>query len=126
MTRRRIKLGIFALIVTALVGGAVIKHRSAHAWGHRGKATIMKRMVSAHIDEVLDDAKVNDSQRQAVYAARDRVFTAFENQHNNRRAHMEEALQLFEADSVDASKLAALRGQREVEAKQLADTVTQA
>ncbi len=125
MTHRRVKLGFLALVVTALVGGAVIEHRAAHAWGHSRKAAIMKRIINAHIDEVLDDAKVNDSQRQTIYAARDRVFAAFENQRGAHRAHMEDALQLFESDRVDADKLSALRSQREAEIKQLADTVTQ-
>ena len=31
------------------------------------------------IDEVLDEAKVNPQQRATIYAARDRVYTAFEN-----------------------------------------------
>lgn len=126
MTRRSVKIGLLALVVTALVGGAVLKGRAAHAWGHKGKATIMKRIVSAHIDDVLDDAKVNDTQRQAVYAARDRVFTAFENQRGTHKAHLEEALQLFEADRVDGAKLQSLRAQREAETRQLADVVTQA
>lgn len=126
MTRRSVKIGFLALVVTALVGGAVLKGRAAHAWGHKGKATIMKRIVSAHIDDVLDDAKVNDTQRQSIYAARDRVFTAFENQRGTHKAHLEEALQLFEADRVDGTKLQSLRGQREAEMRQLADVVTQA
>lgn len=126
MTRRTAKIGFFALVAAALIGGAVVQHRTAHAWGHKGKAAIMKRIVSAHIDEVLDDAKVSDSQRQTIYAARDRVFTAFENQRGAHHAQMEEALQLFEADRVDAGKLAALRGQREAEMRQLGDIVTQA
>jgi Spy/CpxP family protein refolding chaperone len=125
MTRRSVKIGFLALVVTALVGGAALTHRSAHAWGHKGKAAIMKRIVSAHIDEVLDDAKVSDAQRQAIYGARDRVFTAFENQRGTHRAHLEEALQLFEADRVDANKLQSLRTQREAETRQLADVVTQ-
>lgn len=130
MTRRSVKLGLFALVVTAVVGFAAFKGRSAYAgsgWGHGGhKAAIMKRIVTAHIDEVLDDAKVSDAQRQTINAARDRVFSAFENQRGTHRAHLDEALQLFEADRVDSDKLNALRTRRESETKQLADTVTQA
>jgi Spy/CpxP family protein refolding chaperone len=126
MTRRSVKFGFLALLVTALVGGALFSHRSAHAWSHKGRAAIMKRMVSAHIDEVLDDAKVNDTQRQTIYQARDRVFTAFENQHGTHRAHIEEALQLFEADRIDANRIQSLRTNRESEMHKLADVVTQA
>ena len=126
MTRRNVKIGFLALVVAALVGGAVATHRSAHAWGHKGKAAIMKRIVSAHIDEVLDDAKVNDTQRKSIYTARDRVFSAFENQRGTHRAHLEEALSLFESDRIDGTKLQSLRAQRESETRQLADVVTQA
>lgn len=126
MTRRSVKIGFLALVVAALVGGVAIKHRSAHAWGHKGKAAIMKRIVNAHIDEVLDDAKVSDQQRQTIYGARDRVFNAFEGQRGTHKAHLEEALQLFEADRVDGNKLQQLRAQRETETRQLADVVQQA
>jgi Spy/CpxP family protein refolding chaperone len=126
MTRRNAKIGFVALLMAALIGGVALEHRAAHAWGKNHRATIMKRVISAHIDEVLDEAKVTDAQRQTIYAARDRIFVAFENQHGTHRAHMEDALQLFEADQVDTSKLAELRAQREVEMKQLVDTVTQA
>lgn len=126
MTRRSVKFGFIALAVAALLGGAAIQHRSAHAWGHKGKAAIMKRIVSAHIDEVLDDAQVSNVQRQTIYGARDRVFAAFENQRGTRRAHLEEALQLFESDRVDTTQLQALRERREAEMQKLADVVTQA
>lgn len=129
MTRRSAKLGLFALVVTAVVGFAAFKGQKAYAnggWGHGHRAAIMKRMVTAHIDEVLADAKVTDAQRQTINAARDRVFTAFENQHGTHQAHLDEALQLFESDRVDSDKLNGLRTRREAETRQLADTVTQA
>ena len=130
MTRRSVKLGLFALVVTAVVGFAAFKGRSAYAgsgWGHGGhKAAIMKRIVSAHIDEVLDDAKVNDAQRQRINAARDRVFTAFEDHRKRSGGSIEQALSLFEADQVDATKLSTLRSEHEAERKALADVVTAA
>ncbi len=125
MTRRRFKISFIALAVALLVGGAAYK--SAHAgFGHGRKAAIMKRIVSAHIDEVLDDAKVNDAQRQRINAARDRVFTAFEDHRKRSGGSIEQALSLFEADQVDANQLSTLRGQHEAERKALADVVTAA
>ena len=126
MIRRNVKIGFLALVATALIGGAIFTNRSAHAWGHKGRAAIMKRMVNAHIDEVLDDAKVNDTQRQTIYQARDRVFTAFENQHGTHRARLEEALQLFEADRLDPNRVQSMRTTRESEMQKLGDVVTQA
>lgn len=125
MTRRRIKLSFLALAMALLVGG--VAYKSAHAgFGHGRKAAIMKRIVTAHIDEVLDDAKVNDAQRQRINAARDRVFSAFEDHRRKAGGSMEQALSLFEADQIDAGKIATLRTEHEAERKALADVVTQA
>lgn len=125
MTRRRIKISFIALAVALFVGG--VAYKSAHAgFGHHRKAAIVKRMVSAHIDEVLDEAKVNDSQRQRIYGVRDRLFTAFEAHHQRGGGKLEQALTLFESDQVDANTLSALRTDVEAERKALADQVTQA
>jgi len=125
MTRRRIKISFIALAVALFVGG--VAYKSAHAgFGHHRKAAIVKRMVSAHIDEVLDEAKVNDSQRQRIYGVRDRLFTTFEAHHQRGGGKLEQALTLFESDQVDANTLSALRNDVEAERKALADQVTQA
>lgn len=125
MTRRRIKLSFLALAMALLVGG--VAYKSAHAgFGHGRKAAIMKRIVTAHIDEVLDDAKVNDAQRQRINTARDRVFSAFEDHRRKAGGSIEQALSLFESDQVDAGKIATLRSEHEAERKALADVVTQA
>jgi Spy/CpxP family protein refolding chaperone len=129
MTRRTAKFGILTLVAGTLLGGVLLSRGAAQAsggWAHNRKAAIMKRIVSAHIDEVLDDAKVSDGQRQTINAARDRVFTAVESQHGNQRLQMEEALALFESDRIDSGKLASLRGEREQAVKQIGDAVTQA
>ena len=86
----------------------------------------MKRIANAHIDELLDEAKVNPQQRTTIYAARDRVYTAFENTARDRKTNVEEALRLFEADRVDQERITALRAQGEAKHKQLADEVTRA
>ena len=125
MTCRRIKISFLAFAVALFVEG--IAYKSAHAgFGHHRKAAIVKRMISAHIDEVLDDAKVNDAQRQRINAARDRVFTAFEDHRKRSGGSIEQALSLFEADQVDATKLSTLRSEHEAERKALADVVTAA
>ena len=126
MTRRSIKLSLIALAVTLFVGGTAWKSRAHASWGSHRKAAIMKRVASAHIDEVLDDAKVSDAQRQRIHAARDRVFAAFEDAHRRNGGSMEQALSLFEEDTVDTGKLTSLRAEREAEHKALADVVTQA
>lgn len=125
MTRRRIKISFLAFAVALFVGG--IAYKSAHAgFGHHRKAAIVKRMISAHIDEVLDEAKVNDSQRQRIYGVRDRLFATFEAHHQRGGGKLEQALTLFESDQVDANTLSALRSDVEAERKAMADQVTQA
>ncbi len=125
MTRRRIKISFLAFAVALFVGG--IAYKSAHAgFGHHRKAAIVKRMISAHIDEVLDDAKVNEGQRQRIYAVRDRLFTSFEEHHQRGGGKLEQALSLFESDQIDTSRLGTMRGEIEAERKALADQVTQA
>jgi Spy/CpxP family protein refolding chaperone len=119
---RRTMLTAAAVTGVALVTGAAV---FAHAHGGRG-AGMMKRMVSAMIDEALEPAKVTPDQRARIYVVRDRVFAAMETHRQSRGQHMQEALALFEADTVDQGRLAAFAAQREAEHRQLADLITQA
>lgn len=97
----------------------------AHGGGH-GRPAMMKRFVSAMIDEALAPANPTPDQRARIYAARDRAFAAVETHRQTRGAHMAEALALFEADTVDPGRLATFRAQREAEHRQVADAITQA
>jgi Spy/CpxP family protein refolding chaperone len=117
-----------AIVVTAgiVVLGLVT---SLGAWafaGGGGRHVFMKRFVSTMIDEVLDQAQVTPEQRTSVYAARDRVFAAFEEHRRDRQARLEEGLALFEADQPDPAQIAAFRAQREAEHRRLADSISQA
>jgi Spy/CpxP family protein refolding chaperone len=86
----------------------------------------MKRFVSSVIDEALEPASVTAEQRAKIYAARDRAFAAVEAHRQTRGAHLDEALSLFEADVMDAGRLATFRAQREAQHRQVADAITQA
>jgi len=122
MLSRRVILGAGAVVAAGLVTGAVA---FAQGGGLGFRHGMMKRMATAMIDEALEPAQVTPEQRATIYAARDRAFAAVEAQHQTRGTHMAEALALFEADSVDAGRLAAFRAQREAEHRQIADTITQ-
>lgn len=126
MMSRRLgfKVGIVAAALAGLAGFGLV--RGAHAWGHGGRPAIMKRFVSSAIDEVLDEAKVTPPQRATINAARDRVFTAFERSRADHRGDIDEALRLFESDRIDATRLGALRSQRENKMKELGDVIQQA
>jgi Spy/CpxP family protein refolding chaperone len=69
---------------------------------------------------------VTADQRAKIYAARDRAFAAVEAHRQTRGAHMQEALALFEADTIDPGRLAAFRSQHEAEHRQVADAISQA
>ena len=124
MLSRRTILGSLAVVGVGLIGVAAA-FAQGMGMGH-GRPAMMKRVASAIIDEALEPAKVTPEQRAKIYAVRDRVFASFEAQRQTRGAHMQEALALFEADTVDAGQLAAFRTQREAEHRQLGDTISQA
>lgn len=122
MVNRRTILATVAVASVALVTGAAA---FAHGGGFR-HAGMMKRMASAMIDEALEPAQVTADQRAKIYAVRDRVFAAMEAQRQTRGQHMQEALALFEADTIDPAQLAAFSAQHEAEHRQMADLITQA
>jgi hypothetical protein len=122
---RRWKFGMIAAALVGITGFGMVKGAQA-GWNHGGKHAIMKRFVASAIDDVLEDAKATPQQLATIHAARDRVFTAFENSRSSHKGQIEEALRLFEADRVDEARLATLRTQREGEMKQLGDVVQQA
>lgn len=124
MLSRRTILGA----VAAVLGVGLVTVVAAFAHGGPGgrHGAIMKRFVSSVIDDALAPANISPEQRARIYAARDRAFAAVEAHQQTRRAHMDEALRLFEADVVDAGQLTAFRAQRETEHRQVADAITQA
>jgi Spy/CpxP family protein refolding chaperone len=113
--KRRTWLGLMAVPVVALVTGAAAL---TVAWaqgpgGHGMHGKMMKRMVSAALDEALDQAVVTPEQRTTIHASRDRAFAALEAQAPDRGAHREQVLVLFEADRIDPAQLQALHAQME-------------
>lgn len=110
----------------AVVGVGLITSVAAFAYGGGpGRPAVMKRFVSAMIDDALAPANVTAEQRTQIYAARDRAFAAVEAHRQTRGPHMEEALALFEADTVDPGRVATFRAQREAEHRQVADAISQ-
>jgi Spy/CpxP family protein refolding chaperone len=122
MLSRRMILGAGAVVAAGLVTGAVA---FAHGGGAGFRHGMMKRMATAMLDEALEPANVTPDQRAKIYAARDRAFAAVEAHHQTRGAHIAEVLALFEADTVDPGRVAALRAQAEAERRQVADAITQ-
>jgi len=122
MLSRRTILGSVAVLGVGLITAAAA---FAHGGG-LGRPAMMKRFVSAMIDDALAPANVTAEQRTQIYAARDRAFAAVEAQRQTRGGHMDEALALFEADTVDPGRVATFRAQHEAEHRQVADAISQA
>ena len=113
--KRRTWLGLAAVAVVAVAGAAALTSAWAHGGpgGHGMHQRMMKRMVSAALDEALDQAGVTADQRTKVHASRDRAFAAFEANVPDRSAHREKVLTLFEADRIEPAQVQALQGEME-------------
>jgi Spy/CpxP family protein refolding chaperone len=122
MLSRRTIFGVLAGALGVAMVGSVV----AFAQGAGGHPPMMRRMVSAMIDDALAAASVTPEQRTAIYAARDRVFATLDAQRQDRRAQMDQALTLFEGDTLDAAQVAAFRAQRDSAHQQMADAISQA
>lgn len=125
--KRRTVLGLVAIPVVAVATGAA----ALAAWaqgpgGHGMHGRMMKRVVSAALDEALDQAKITPEQRAAIHASRDRAFAAFEAHQPDRRAHREEVLALFEADRIDPAQVEALHAKMHQRHETIHAAVTQA
>src|SRR5262249_57396907 len=106
-TRWKVGLGVFG-------AASVLATAAAFALGghHGHHPMLMKRMVGVVIDDALDHAGgVTPEQRAAVYAARDRVLAAVEAHRGTGLTRRDEVLRLFEAESLDARRLTAMRQQ---------------
>jgi Spy/CpxP family protein refolding chaperone len=131
MTRRTL-IGVAAVVVGGLATGAAALAAGGAAWAHGGPGPhgwrhgMMKRMVTAAIDDALDAAQATPEQRAAIQAAHGRVTKAVESHWQTRQARMEELLALFEADAPDPARVAELRTRAEAEHRTIADALTQA
>jgi len=123
---RRMTIGLTVVVTAGLLGAAGIAAYAAAGGGRHAHGAIMKRMVTAAVDDALDSAQVTPDQRAAIHGTRDRLFAAFEEHRKTRGTHMNEILALFEADQVDQARVEALRRQAEGEHARLRDTVVQA
>jgi len=100
-------------------------HKPSAQPGVRG--AMMKGFAASKIDDLLDEVDANDAQRTAIEAARDHVFAAFDDNVATAHAAMvEQALALFSADVLDASKVQALRDEHQARADRIGDAVVQA
>ena len=127
MTRRTILAAMAGAVLTLVAGGVALVGGRAFAHGPGGPhAGMMKRMVSAALDEALAQANVSAEQRTAIHASRDRAFAAIATQWPDRRAHREQVLALFEGDRLDAAQLLAVHAQLEQQRQAMHGAIAQA
>jgi Spy/CpxP family protein refolding chaperone len=127
MTRRTFQRVTTVFLIGATVAVAALVGARAYAQGPGGMhAGMMKRMISAALDEALDQAGVSAEQRTAIHASRDRAFAALEAQRPNRGAQREQVLALFEGDRLDATQLQAVHAQMEQRHQAIRDAIAQA
>jgi Spy/CpxP family protein refolding chaperone len=118
---------IAGTVLTLVAGGAALLGGRAYAHGPGGPhGGMMKRMVSAALDEALAQASVSAEQRTAIHAARDRAFAAIAAQRPDPRAHREQVLALFEGDRLDVAQLQAVHAQMEQTRQAMHQAVAQA
>jgi Spy/CpxP family protein refolding chaperone len=124
---RRMWIGLAAVPVVAVLTGAAALTAWGHGPGGHGRhGWMMKRMVSAALDEALDQAGVTAEQRTAIHASRDRAFAALEANAPDRTAHREQVLALFEADQIDPAQVQALRARMEERHQAMHTAISQA
>jgi len=127
MTRRTFQRVTTVVLIGATVAVAAVVGARAYAQAPGGMhAGLMKRMISAALDEALDQAAVTAQQRTAIYASRDRAFAAFEANRPDRMAQRDQVLALFEGDHLDAAQLQVVHAQMEQRHQAIRDAVTQA
>ena len=127
MTRRTFQRVTTLVLIGATIAVATVVGARAYAHAPGGMhGSLMKRMVSAALDEALDQAAVTSQQRTAIYTSRDRAFAAFEANRPDRMAQRDRVLALFEADHLDAAQLQAVHAQMEQRHQAIRDAVTQA
>jgi uncharacterized membrane protein len=120
--KRGTVIGMLAVLGAGLLAGV-----AGLAWAHQGgRQAVMKRFVSAYIDDALDPAQPTPEQRAAIHAARDRALAGVEEMRRGRAGRMEEALRLFEGEPLDQARLQAFREQAEADHARVREAITQA
>jgi Spy/CpxP family protein refolding chaperone len=115
--------GLFALVLAVGLGGrALADGQVGGQWKHK----MMKQFVQARLEKAFEVVRADPQQRQVIQAAKDRVVAAFEKEHGNRRGMMEDALALFESNTIDQVKLDALIAEHEARRKVMHQTVLNA
>lgn len=125
------KFGLLAGVGALLVGGAAFakgKGGGHCGWGGRGgwSAEDKKKFASAKLDEVLEDLKVTNDQRTAIYASRDKLFVALEAAKPDRSEKFDQITELFQKDELDLRDVESLKLEHRAKITSVEDAVSDA
>jgi Spy/CpxP family protein refolding chaperone len=95
------------------------QHEGAHANWREG---FFKKIVDNRTQAAFDAIGASDAQKSALTADRDRVFEAFKDMRMS-GAQVDKLLELFSADTLDRTQLAALRAEHDARMKKIGDAL---
>lgn len=116
------KLAKTLLVLAALAGATLTLAAFRYAPGHRDPS----RFVTNRVEDLLDDVKATDAQRQQILAIKDRLLAEGKALHAKRPGAHQELLAQWESDRPDVARIHALVDARAAEMKAFADGVADA
>lgn len=90
-----------------------------------GAKPFVKHMLSERVDDMLDQIHATADQRSKITTAVESAFTALSSGFDDHGAHFDDAIAVFTADKIDASKLAAMQSERQAKMQKAGDTIVQ-
>jgi Spy/CpxP family protein refolding chaperone len=105
---------------------AYLKQNQPMPQMHERHAGLMKQMVSVHVDDMLDKLAASDAQRKTIHAAVDKAIAQVQQNQQDHMAAFAKGLQIFAADKLDQSKIAAFRAEREAAHERTGDAIVAA
>ena len=107
------------LVAAVVVTGAL----TLTAFRHHGDPA---RFVANHVDDMLDDVKATDAQRQQIHAVVDKVVADGKALHASHADTKKQLLAQWQADQPDAAQVHSIVDSRVDSMKRFADEVTDA
>jgi Spy/CpxP family protein refolding chaperone len=90
------------------------------------KQSMVNGFVSAQLEDMLDQLDASETERKAVYAARDEILGAWSQLREKKAASVAEVTTLFRSDTIDKEAVARFRAAKEVDVRALTQTIEHA
>lgn len=102
---KALKCGLFLGLALAVGAGAFAGCRG-HGFG-KPDPERMYKMLSWHVDDVLDDLKVDQSQRDKIKVIKDRLWNEWRAMHDKSKSHKQDLLTQWRSANPDPAVLRA-------------------